>query len=120
MKNIRENLEVVLSRYNLGILSEGESVMVLAVGIWNYGENSSMNQAKVMAKALFESETNTGPSSAKTTYASEVTKKSLWDARGDWKRGDKISAIKTLRQVYEPKLGLKEAKELLENLCDNQ
>ena len=34
-----------------------------------------------------------------------------------YKQGDKIAAIKMLRDCFSPKLGLKEAKELVEQLC---
>jgi len=37
--------------------------------------------------------------------------------REEFKRGNKINAIKELRNCFTPRLGLREAKELVETLC---
>ena len=51
-------------------------------------------------------------------YAYGQDANSLTDARTEYRRGNKITAIKMLRETFTPRLGLREAKELVETLFD--
>lgn len=55
-------------------------------------------------------------SSARTLYSHGFNQTDLRDVRTLYKQGDKIAAIKMLRDCFSPSLGLKEAKELVEQL----
>lgn len=57
------------------------------------------------------------PVSTPTVYAPGKNAQDLYTVRRLAKEGRKIDAIKELRNVFEPRLGLKEAKELIEDLC---
>ena len=52
-----------------------------------------------------------------TVYAPDATALNLTRLRGWAAVGRKIDAIKELRNTFEPKLGLKEAKDIIEILC---
>ena len=52
-----------------------------------------------------------------TTYQPDTGAYTLREARLHYRDGRKIQAIKLLRNAFTPRLGLREAIELLESLC---
>lgn len=52
-----------------------------------------------------------------TVYSPGFSQTDLRDVTILYKQGNKIAAIKMLRDCFSPRLGLKEAKELVEQLC---
>lgn len=56
------------------------------------------------------------PSDSFTTYVPGYTSESLQKVRTLREEGRKIDAIKLLRDCFHPRLGLREAKELVEHL----
>jgi ribosomal protein L7/L12 len=53
-----------------------------------------------------------------TRYADGLTAYTLREVRRNYNEGQKITAIKLLRDAFEPRLGLREAKELVESLLE--
>jgi ribosomal protein L7/L12 len=52
-----------------------------------------------------------------TVYAPNHNEQTLYEVRASVRNGRKIEAIKKLRECFVPRLGLREAKELVEILC---
>jgi len=73
-----------------------------------------------VAKTLTEAAMIAGESivhlSARTLYSPGSSQTDLRDVKILYKQGDRIAAIKMLRDCFSPSLGLKEAKELVEQL----
>jgi ribosomal protein L7/L12 len=57
------------------------------------------------------------PGGGHTTYESNKGFHDLNDVRKFFRAGQKIEAIKRLRDCFTPRLGLREAKDLVEQLC---
>ena len=73
-----------------------------------------------VAKTLAEAATIAGetvPSNGATTYTSGYNQTDLIHVRELAIAGRKVDAIKLLRDCFSPRLGLREAKEIVENLC---
>lgn len=73
-----------------------------------------------IAKTLLEAAQIVGeavPNPSTTNYDSGMSLANLQKVRVDFNHGDKIAAIKELRNCFVPRLGLKEAKDLVEQLC---
>lgn len=58
------------------------------------------------------------PSDKNTTYAAGMDSRNLAAVREEAIRGNKINAIRLLRNCFTPTLGLRESKELIEQLCN--
>lgn len=72
--------------------------------------------AKTLTEAAMIAGEVTVQPSARTLYSPGFNQTDLRDVRTLYKQGDKIAAIKMLRDCFSPNLGLKEAKELVEQL----
>ena len=73
-----------------------------------------------IAKTLLEAAGIVGetvPNPSGTNYTAGFDSNDLNNVRNLFRQGQKIEAIKILRNVFTPRLGLREAKELVENLC---
>lgn len=73
-----------------------------------------------IAKTLLEVAQIVGeivPAAGYTNYVSGYSDNDLRQVRNLAREGRKIEAIKTLRDCFTPRLGLREAKELVEQLC---
>ena len=74
-----------------------------------------------IAKTLTEAAAIVGEAAAEVTkytnYTAGFTQSDLNDVKLHFREGRKIEAIKLLRDCFAPRLGLREAKELVENLC---
>ena len=55
--------------------------------------------------------------SARTLYSPGFSQTDLREVKVLYKHGDKIAAIKMLRDCFSPRLNLREAKDLVEQLC---
>jgi ribosomal protein L7/L12 len=73
-----------------------------------------------VAKTLLEAAQIAGeavPSDHATTYSTGFDSNDLNNIKHHFREGRKIEAIKILRNCFTPRLGLREAKELIENFC---
>ncbi len=73
-----------------------------------------------IAKTLLEAAGIVGetvPNPSGTNYTVGFDSNDLNNVRNLARQGQKIEAIKILRNAFTPRLGLREAKELIENLC---
>lgn len=73
-----------------------------------------------IAKTLLEAAGIVGetvPNPGYTNYMVGFDSNDLNNVRNLFRQRQKIEAIRVLRNVFTPKLGLREAKELVENLC---
>lgn len=73
-----------------------------------------------VAKTLLEAAQIVGEavqSSMTATYAPGFDSNDLNNVKHYMREGKKIEAIKLLRDCFVPRLGLREAKDLVENLC---
>lgn len=73
-----------------------------------------------IAKTLFEAAGIAGeivPDSSYVKYSTGSDSNDLNNVKSQFRQGHKIDAIKTLRNCFTPRLGLLEAKELVEVLC---
>lgn len=73
-----------------------------------------------VAKTLLEAAGIAGesvPNLGYTNYNVGMSAANLQKVRENFHRGNKVEAIKTIRDCFVPRLGLREAKELVENLC---
>lgn len=78
------------------------------------------NGNRYIARTLTEAATIAGegvPVYTHTGYSAGFDAHSLMAVKSAARAGQKISAIKLLRDCFTPRLGLKEAKELVEILC---
>ncbi len=76
--------------------------------------------SEYVAKTLIEAAQIAGeivPDSQGTRYALGMTPGDLSVARACFRDGKKIEAIKILRDCFVPRLGLREAKDMIEILC---
>lgn len=71
--------------------------------------NSLMDAAKEAGESV--------PESGSTNYAPGFSADTLNRVRYLFKDNQKINAIKLLRDAFAPRLGLREAKDLVEQLC---
>ena len=72
-----------------------------------------------IAKTLLEAAQIVGedvPSTSYTGYASGYSANHIYTVSRYFREGKKIEAIKLLRDCFTPRLGLREAKELVENM----
>lgn len=73
-----------------------------------------------IAKTLVEAAELTGEINSirqSTNYTPGFSAEDLRQVREAFRAGDKIRAIKQLRDCFKPTIGLKEAKEMVEQLC---
>lgn len=73
-----------------------------------------------VAKTLFEAAQIAGesvPSTASSTYAKGFDSNDLNNVKHYVREGRKIEAIKLLRDMFTTRLGLREAKDIVEILC---
>ena len=73
-----------------------------------------------VAKTLLESAQIAGesvPSSGSTQYTTGFDSNDLNNVKHHFRENRKIDAIKLLRDCFTPRLGLREAKDLVETLC---
>lgn len=76
-----------------------------------------MYVAKTLTEAaMIAGEVTVQPTTA-TVYTPGFGQDDLRDVKILYKQGDKIAAIKMLRDCFSPRLNLREAKELVEQLC---
>jgi ribosomal protein L7/L12 len=93
-----------------------ESITVAANGFVLYEAYGRVH----IAKTLLEAAQLTGeavPNPSATHYATGYNSNDLNNVKGAFKEGRKIDAIKLLRDCFSPRLGLREAKDLIECLC---
>ena len=73
--------------------------------------------AKTLTEAAMIAGESTVQPTAYTNYNPGFSHADLRDVKILYKQGDRIAAIKLLRNCFSPKLCLREAKELVEQLC---
>jgi ribosomal protein L7/L12 len=80
----------------------------------------TMHGELYIAKTMIEAAQLVGEITPTTTTAVYATDKSIHEfteVKTLAKRGYKVEAIKKMRDCFTPKLGLREAKDLVESLC---
>lgn len=73
-----------------------------------------------IAKTLLEAAHIVGetiPNPLSTTYDVGMSLENLQRVRAEVLSGNKINAIKELRNCFVPRIGLREAKDMVDNLC---
>ena len=73
--------------------------------------------AKTLTEAAMIAGEVTVQPTAYTNYSPGFSQTDLRDVKTLYKQGDKVAAIKMLRDCFSPRLNLREAKDLVEQLC---
>jgi ribosomal protein L7/L12 len=93
-----------------------DSITVATNGFVLYGARGDVHVAKTLSEAA-QLAGEQGSFSGNTLYTVGYGCNDLNNVKAFFKAGQKIEALKLLRDCFSPRLGLREAKELIENLC---
>jgi hypothetical protein len=115
LDQIRKNLEGLFPHS----IDENTAKIAITFTLFNDGETMTYAHAEICAKALFEDwfKPYIKAPTEYIRYAFGYDSGDLLNVKQYMMQNRKIDAIKQLRLCFEPKLGLKEAKEIVEKLC---
>lgn len=115
LDQLRKNLEGLFPHS----IDENTAKIAITFTLFNDGETMTYAHAEICANALFGDwfKDKVQAPTEYIRYAFGYDASDLRDVNSLMKQNRKIDAIKHLRFCFEPKLGLKEAKEIVEQLC---